>query len=137
MFATLILLVLPTCQIAIGEQQIKVEIADTPKAQMRGLMGRKSLSQGHGMLFVYEKPEILSFWMKDTEIPLSIAFFDEKKRLIEVYDMPVPSKSAAYLSYKSSKPAVYALEVPMHWFQENGIAKGMEFSFLDLPDRLE
>jgi uncharacterized protein len=90
------------------------------------------------MLFIFEQPQPLIFWMKDTIIPLSIAFFDDKKRLIEILDMPVLSESAGpFPLFKSSRPALYALEVPEHWFIAKGIEKGMEFSFLEPQDSIQ
>lgn len=76
--------------------------------------------------------------MKDTLIPLSIGFFDETKKLIEIFDMPVPQLGAKTLPlFMSSRPAVYALEMPKSWFQENNIRPGMKFSFLDRRDPVE
>lgn len=139
MFAIAILLsILQTTQITLGGHVISVEIADTPKTQEKGLMGRKQLPPNTGMLFVFKRPQILAFWMKDTLIPLSLAYFDENKKLIEMIDMPVVERGSSPPTYfRSSKPALYALEVPEHWFQENDIKVDMEFSFLDRSDRLE
>ncbi len=134
MFATCILLaVLETSRIVLGGQALDVEIADTPKTRETGLMGRSFMEDGRGMLFVFDKPEILSFWMKNTRIPLSIGFFDEKKRLIETVEMAVPLPGAPLAVYRSSKPSLYALEVPAQWFSKKRIEKGAEFSFLDPP----
>jgi uncharacterized membrane protein (UPF0127 family) len=139
MFAYAILLtILQQAQIQIGEEKIKVEIADSPRTREQGLMGRKELPEGFGMLFVYEEPKHLSFWMKDTEIPLSIAFFDEDKKLIEIHEMPViDAKNKTPPHFKSSREALYALEVPQKWFSKKGIGRGAKFSFLDQTDRLE
>lgn len=134
MFATVILLTI----LSIGEHTLEVEIADTPEARNKGLMGRTELPQDSGMLFVFDTAEPLSFWMKNTLIPLSIGFFDEKKRLIETLDMQVHSnKTQPLTTYRSSKPALYALEVPLNWFREKRIRKGVEFSFLDPPIEIE
>jgi len=101
-------------------------------------MGRKTLPPNTGMLFVFDTPQRLSFWMKDTPIPLSIAFFDEERKLIETLDMEVsPDQKQPTPSYWSSEPALYALEVSKDWFREKGIEPGEEFSFLDLLDRIE
>lgn len=113
-------------KIILGGHAIEVEIADTDRARSRGLMGRDSLKPGTGMLFVYEKPQLLSFWMKNTKIPLSIAFFDERKILFQILDMDPPEESLE--SYQSSRPAQYALEVPQGWFEANKIRPGMKFS---------
>jgi len=139
MFGFLYLLaILQTQQIDLDGKKLIVEIADTYEAVSKGLMGRKSLSDGEGMLFVYEKPIVLSFWMKDTLIPLSIGFFDETKKLIEIIDMPVPPPGAKeYPLFNSSRPSRYALEVPVSWFRQNNIRPGMKFSFLDRVDPVE
>jgi len=126
-------LLLHETEIQIGNRTLTVEIADTPEARRIGLMGRKELSKDHGMLFVFDKEGSLSFWMKNTLIPLSIAFFDKEKRLIEILDMPVSTTSPLPL-FKSSRSSLYALEVPMGWFEEKGICQNdsnLKFSFLD------
>lgn len=139
MFATAIFLaILQTAQLTIGEHTVSVEIADSPKAQEKGLMGRNYLPQNTGMLFVFKKPQLLMFWMKNMLVPLSLAYFDENKKLIEIIDMPLPHQGARSIPFfKSSKPALYALEVPQRWFEEHGIKIGMEFSFLDRTDDLQ
>ena len=139
MFATLIFsAILQISQIAIGGQTLQVEIADTPETRSKGLMDRKHLAPNTGMLFVFEKPSYQVFWMKDTMIPLSIAFFDENKKLLETIDMLVWDKSTDTPPlYRNSKPALYALEVPQHWFEDKGIEENMKFSFLDRQNQLE
>lgn len=125
---------LEKAQIELGGQKLTVEIADTNESRSHGLMGRKNLNEGEGMLFVFERPEVQSFWMKNTLIPLSIAFFDENFVLINGWDMePQPNQSISYPYYLSKKPALYALEVPQGWFDKHKIHQGMKFSFLDRP----
>ena len=70
--------------ITIGDKNYKVEIADTPEKQKKGLMGRESLPEDQGMLFVYEEPQEVSYWMKDTSIPLDIVFIDDDMEVISV-----------------------------------------------------
>lgn len=139
MFAIVILCAaLQTRPVSLGPETLQVEIADTPETRAKGLMDRQKLPPNTGMLFVFDTPQRLSFWMKDTLIPLSIAFFDENRKLIEMLDMEVlsdPKNSVP--SYWSSKPALYALEVPKDWFRQKGINPGEEFSFLDHPDRIK
>lgn len=125
---------LKKAQIELGGQILTVEIADTPQSQSRGLMGRKMLSDNEGMLFMYNKPEILSFWMKNTPLPLSIGFFDRRQALILTEDMNPLKEGEKPISYSSIKPALYALEVPQGWFAKHGIGLGSKFSFLDLEN---
>ena len=118
-----------TAQLQIGDEQLTVELADTKFLRSQGLMGRDKLEKGHGMLFVFDRPNFLSFWMLNTKIPLSIGFFDAKQKLIQIEAMHPPlSKSSATLHYNSNRLAQYALEVPQHWFEEHKITNGMKFT---------
>ena len=137
-FHFLLFAALQTCQIDLGEHILIVEVADTAASQSKGLMDRDHLEEGKGMLFVFKTPSILSFWMKNTKIPLSIGFFDETKQLIETFDMTPPPLNAKRLpSFQSSKEASYALEVPQSWFQTHNIRPGMKFSFHDPSNAIE
>ena len=119
-------------EIQLGNQILDVEIADRAELRAKGLSGRRSLADGTGMLFVFDRPEICSFWMKDTHIPLSIGFFDEKKKLTQWVDMPLLKKKNGEIpTYKSAKPALYALEVPIGWFQEHQIELGAIFHWIE------
>ena len=118
--------------IQLGQKIIQVEIADTQRKRNRGLMYRKSLPDDQGMLFVFPSSQILSFWMKNTYIPLSIGFFNSKRQLLEVQEMQPesvllkePSKT-----YKSRLPAKYALEMNKGWFSKNKIKLGTKFKYL-------
>lgn len=111
---------------------LKVEMALTTEQKARGLMERTSLAQGEGMLFHFEPPQVLSFWMKNTLIPLSIGFFRSNKTLIEALDMEPshgPVREELLPRYMSSEPAQYAIEVPKGWFSKNKIQNGMKFRF--------
>jgi uncharacterized membrane protein (UPF0127 family) len=99
---------------------VLAEIARDDEQRSRGLMGRKSLPDGEGMLFVFETDRILSFWMKDTLIPLSIAFVAYDGRVLEIHDMEAHSLRPV----QSSRSARYALEVPQGWFSRVGIEPG-------------
>lgn len=127
---------LAAVQIQIGPEVLTVEVANTPDSRAKGLMGRKELAEGHGMLFVYKRAERLFFWMKNTLIPLSIAFFDEDKTAFDIQDMD-PPKGEELKHYVSSGAAQYALEVPQGWFDRHGIEAGAKFSFLDQSNRIE
>lgn len=118
-------------QIKIGKHSLTVEIADTDEKSAQGLMFRKSLPEGTGMLFEFPNEEIRAFWMKNTFIPLSIGYFDAKKILIDIQDM-APAQSEmqnGFPNYPSKGPAQYALEVPKGWFFKNKIILGQKFYF--------
>jgi uncharacterized membrane protein (UPF0127 family) len=120
---------LKTKRLVIGGQTLLVEIADTEATRTKGLMFRKSLKDTEGMLFIFDQEEELSFWMKNTFIPLSIGYFNKSKKLIDIQDMaPVASEMQTDLpSYPSKEPAMYALEVPKGWFKKNKVHLGAVF----------
>ena len=111
---------LPTMVIEINQQQLQVEVADEAHERSRGLMYRQNLAKGEGMLFVYPDTKMRSFWMKNTLIPLSIAFIDADGRILNIEDMTPKN----LVSVPSVAPAQYALEVPQGWFSANSIAAG-------------
>lgn len=120
---------LPTAtssRIRINNSELMIELAATEQAREQGLMNRFVLPDGTGMLFIFEKPQILSFWMKNTMIPLSIGFFDENHCLINIEDMDPPKNNDLKI-YQSQKPARYALEVPQGWFERHQIHPPMRF----------
>jgi len=99
---------------------VKAEIARTQEEKTKGLMYRKELPDGEGMLFIYERDEVLSFWMKNTLVPLSIAFIASDGRIVEIKDM-YPHNENSVLSSRSVR---YALEVPQGWFSRAGVQNG-------------
>jgi uncharacterized membrane protein (UPF0127 family) len=105
---------------SLGEIAINAEIARSDLQREQGLMFRKSLDDGKGMLFIFERDQIMSFWMKNTLIPLSIAFIASDGRILEIHDM----ESQNLDPVKSSRSARYALEVPRGWFGRAGIKSG-------------
>ena len=118
---------LPTIQTNLKGHELTIELATTPETRSCGLSLRESLPTNRGMLFVYAEPEILTFWMKDTRIPLSIAFIDADGRIVSIQKM-TPFLTSKH--HESPVPALYALEVNQGWFEENGIGVGdvVEFS---------
>lgn len=111
---------------------LKVEMATSFEQRAQGLMNRKTLADGEGMLFVFDPPEVLSFWMKNTLLPLSIGFFSSDKLLMEIQDMEPshgPVRDEFLPRYTSRQPAMYALEVPKGWFQKNKIKTNNRCSF--------
>jgi hypothetical protein len=105
---------------------IKAEIADTPALREKGLMFRESLNESEGMLFVFEKEIELNFWMKNTLIPLDIAYIDKNGVINEIYSMKPLDVS---IIYNSIKPAMYALEVNSGWFSRHKIKTGSKIEF--------
>jgi uncharacterized protein len=102
--------------------EVRVEIADGLLERERGLMDRTSLGEDRGMLFVFRREQPLSFWMKDTRIPLSIAYIDSKGRITDILDMkPLDDKPPHYVS---SEPVQYALEVNQGFFDDRGVKVG-------------
>lgn len=113
-------------KIKVGKHELLVEIADTEDRQRQGLMYRdaRSLDENAGMLFIFDQEKPQNFWMKNTFIPLSIAFFDKNKKLIDIQDMR-PSRSEMEMnpdSVQSKGNAMYALEVNQGWFVRHAIS---------------
>jgi uncharacterized membrane protein (UPF0127 family) len=105
--------------------EITVEIARTDEEKARGLMHRKKLPDGEGMIFIYDRDQQMSFWMKNTVIPLSIAFIAADGRIIEIRDM----RPLDLNSVQSSRSVRYALETPQGWFDRAGVKPGDVINF--------
>jgi uncharacterized membrane protein (UPF0127 family) len=118
---------------SIGEEvPVRVEIADTDAEWQTGLMGRTTLEGDAGMLFVFDQEQTLSFWMKDTLIPLSIAYIDAEGRIVDIQDMqPLDDIPPQYVS---AEPARYALEVNQGFFEERSVTVG---DMVELPGQGE
>ena len=112
---------LPTASLPINGHTLVVELAATPQSRACGLAKRSTLDANRGMLFVYPGPGRRTFWMKDTWIPLSIAFLDEDGKIINIEIM---SPDQTLMKYHSRAPARYALEVNQGWFAEHGVDVG-------------
>jgi len=111
---------LPAAALAIGEHKLTAEIARAPEQRAVGLMNRFSLRPDHGMLFVFERAEPQAFWMKNTFIPLSIAFIAADGRIVNIEDMQPQTEDPHW----SKGPVPYALEMRRGWFAERGIGPG-------------
>jgi len=99
---------------------VQVEIASTDAERQQGLMGRSALAEDAGMLFVFDHDQPLSFWMKDTLIPLSIAFINSEGRIVDIQDMQPLDETP----HASAEPAQYALEVNQGFFGARGVMVG-------------
>ena len=118
---------LPKLELSIEMRAIHAEVADTVAARMQGLMYRSSLAPNSGMLFVYEQPAMECMWMKNTLVPLSVAFMDDKGTIINVARMQPQTED----SHCTERPASYALEMEQGWFTRNGIRPGAVMLGLD------
>lgn len=112
--------VLPIKKLTAGMHVIQAEIAATPETRTTGLMNRKSLAPNHGMLFVFEQPNVQCFWMRNTFIPLSIAFMLDDGTIVNIADMKPQSEQ----SHCSEKPVRLALEMEQGWFASRGMTPG-------------
>lgn len=111
---------LPTIPIKVGAHAVTAEVAATTEQRQHGLMFRFNLPADRGMLFVFDQPQPLGFWMKNTYIPLSIAYLDADGRILNVEDMAPHDER----SHPSRGPALYALEMRKGWFAERGLGPG-------------
>ncbi len=110
----------PTVILEIKNHKIVAEVAATDATRAKGLMHRFSLLPDHGMIFVFPAPQGVTMWMRNTFIPLSVAFIDGEGRILNIADMQPKSEEL----HASAGLAVYALEMRQGWFKERGIGPG-------------
>lgn len=115
---------LPSIALTAGMYNIVAQVAQTPSQREIGLMYRQSMPTHQGMLFVFEAPAIQCFWMKNTLLPLSIAFIADDGRIVNIAEM----QANTLTSHCSSKPVRYALEMNQGWFAKRGIQAGNQLS---------
>lgn len=119
---------LPMIELKIGEHRVTAEVAATEPARRLGLMHRKQpLAANTGMLFVFETPNFHSMWMRNTYIPLSVAFIDDRGVILNIADM-APLTTTAHTAAGFAR---YALEMNQGWFAERGIRAGAKVSGLE------
>jgi uncharacterized protein len=111
---------LPTLELKIGSHRLVAEIAANTETRTVGLMNRFSLKPDHGMLFVFDTPQPLAFWMRNTYVPLSIAFIGADGRILNIDDMAPRSDD----THPSKGLALYALEMKKGWFADRDIRAG-------------
>jgi uncharacterized protein len=112
---------LPTVELRIKDTHIYAEVVSKPEDRALGLMFRRSLAPDSGMLFVFDSPEFQRFWMKNTHIPLSIAYITRDSLISDILEMAPLDTATPYIS---SKAVLYALEMNSGWFQIHGIKPG-------------
>ena len=116
-------------QVKIGAHALKVDVAAADEQRMQGLMYRKSMPAEEGMLFVFDEPAYHSMWMKNTLIPLSVAFLDKDGVILNILDMEPQTLD----SHMAAGPAVYALETNKGWFAAKKIKPGDKVTGLPKP----
>jgi hypothetical protein len=118
---------LPAVQLSAGMHAIRAEVADTMGARMQGLMHRKSMPQNAGMVFVFDELATHCMWMKNTYIPLSVAFIDDAGAIVNIEDMQPHTEDA----HCAKRPVRYALEMNKGWFAQRGIKPGAKLRGLE------
>ena len=119
---------LPKITLVVGNvHKVIAEVASVPSDRAQGLMHRKKLNDNEGMLFVYPQPHITGMWMKNTLIPLSVAFIDNKGVIINIEEMKPETLDA----HMAKTPAKYSLEMNSGWFKKRKLGPGTKIKGLD------
>lgn len=116
-----------TMRLAVGQQMIEVEVAATADKRAEGLMHRQSMPLDHGMLFAFPNSARFCMWMRNTLIPLSVAFLDEAGRILNIEDM-LPQTDTPHCAVKNAR---YALEMNGGWFRRQGVGAGAKLKGLN------
>ena len=116
----------PTIELSAGMHRIEAEVASNNAERATGLMSRPSMPIHRGMLFVFPEAGVQCFWMKNTLIPLSIAFLDDAGRIVQIADMQPQSLD----NHCSVKPVRFALEMNAGWFKSRGLTTGAKINGL-------
>lgn len=111
---------MPQVELTAGIHRIEAEVAATQENRMRGLMQRQSMASHHGMLFVFPQKAQHCMWMRNTLLPLSVAFLDDEGRILNVEDMQPQTDD----NHCAAGPARYALEMNLGWFRQRGLVSG-------------
>lgn len=118
---------LPTTELTINNIELTVEIAEKPEDKATGLSGRERLGEDHGMLFVFTRPDIYSFWMKDMKFPIDIIWIGDGKQIVDIHESVSPETYPE--SFRPKAPAQYVLEVEAGFIEEHGIKEGAVVGF--------
>jgi uncharacterized membrane protein (UPF0127 family) len=118
---------LPRTELSAGAHLIRAEVADNFVTRMQGLMHRTSMGPNEGMLFIFEEPGIQCMWMKNTLIPLSVAYIADDGSIVNIEDMKPHSED----SHCTRKPVRFALEMNAGWFESKGLRAGSKLRGLE------
>jgi uncharacterized membrane protein (UPF0127 family) len=110
----------PVTQLNAGMHLIRAEVVSDPGTRAEGLMYRKSMAQNAGMLFIFDEAAVHCMWMKNTLIPLSVAFIDDRGAIVNIADMEPQTEA----SHCAAQPVRYALEMNRGWFATRGVKPG-------------
>jgi len=114
-------------RVLVGETEIFVEVVDTPKERTQGLSGRETLKENEGMLFIFEKSSVYSFWMKEMRFSIDIIWIDESFRVADITERANPESFPN--TFNPNVPIRYVLEVPAGFIQKYAIARGGRVTF--------
>jgi uncharacterized protein len=118
--------------VRVGDRTVQMQVAVFPAEMEHGLMFREAMGEDEGMIFVYERPQLMSFWMRNTTLPLDIGYFDSSGELKEVYPMyPRDERPVA-----SRGRMQYALEMNQGWFARSGVTTGAKLDQAALAEAL-
>ena len=122
---------LPQLELTAGFHRIEAEVAANNAARMQGLMQRKSMATQRGMLFVFNHENTHCMWMRNTLLPLSVAFMDAGGTIINIEDMQPQTED----NHCARRPARFALEMNLGWFAQRGIKPGTKLNGIDKAPR--
>lgn len=111
---------LPAMVLKAGGQSVQAEIAATEEARQKGLMFREKLARNEGMLFVFTEVGYHAMWMRNTPLPLAVAFIDEAGKILSIHEMQPQTE----ITHQAAGPARYALEMNGGWFKANKVSVG-------------
>lgn len=122
---------MPSIELTAGMYRIEAEVAADQASRMQGLMHRKRMPAHHGMLFVFPDLNTHCMWMRNTLLPLSVAFLDEQGSIINIEDMQPQTED----NHCARRPARYALEMNLGWFRERGLKAGSRLGGIERAPR--
>lgn len=118
---------LPTMVLKVGSQSVRAEVAATEETRVKGLMFREKLAKNEGMLFVFTEVGYHSMWMRNTPLPLAVAFIDETGKIVSIHEMQPHTE----ITHQAAGPVRFALEMDGGWFKANKVAVGDTIKGLD------
>ena len=118
---------LPIAELTAGFHRIEAEVASDQASQAKGLMHRRSMPANHGMLFVFSRTDRHCMWMRNTLLPLSVAFLDAQGKIINIEEMKPQTED----NYCAASPAPYALEMNLGWFSDKGLKPGFQIGGIE------